>query len=341
MTISDLLTPVDLTGVPSAQALGWLQTMSLIRTFETVAEPLVMQGRIPGGMHSAIGQEAVAAGVVGALADSDIVTGTHRSHHITLAKGLPPRSVMAELYGKATGCVGGRGGHMHLADLSRGHFGSNGIVGGGLGVALGAALASSVEKRGQIAAGFFGDGGANTGRVWEFVNLAAIWKLPMIVVCENNLYAVETPITSATAGGSISRRAEGFGLPVSTVDGQDVVAVHVATAAAVARARAGDGPTFIEALTYRHGGHDVGDRETYRTADEVQDWRDRSDPLERLIKSVIVTGAADQGQVDDILAESERVVADAVEFAEASPFPDPADLLVDVTDLDLRIRGNR
>jgi len=340
MTLSETVTPVNLTGVPPERAMGWLRTMSLIRQFETVAEPLVMQGRIPGGMHSAIGQEAVAAGVVSALADSDIVTGTHRSHHITLAKGLTPRSVMAELFGKVTGCVGGRGGHMHLADISRGHFGSNGIVGAGLGVAMGAALASSVEKRGQVAVGFFGDGGSNIGRVWEFVNLAALWQLPLIVVCENNLYAVETPVGSATAGGSISRRAEGFGLPVATVDGQDVAAMYAASAVAVTRARAGEGPTFIEAMTYRHGGHDVGDRETYRTKEEVESWRERSDPLARLITSLRTTGLVTAQQLLDVQADVEQVVADSVEFAEASAYPDPATLLDGVTAMDLRIRGN-
>jgi pyruvate dehydrogenase E1 component alpha subunit len=214
------LQPIDLSGVDAEQAASWYRSMALIREFETTAEPLVMQGRIPGGMHSAAGQEATAVGVVGALAATDIVTGTHRSHHITLAKGLAPDLIMAELFGKATGPLGGRGGHMHLADLSKGHFGSNGIVGAGLGIALGAALAASVTKTSQVAVGFTGDGAANIGRVWEFVNLASIWALPLVIICENNLYAVETPFTQVTGGGDIAGRASGFGLPAFKVDGR-------------------------------------------------------------------------------------------------------------------------
>jgi TPP-dependent pyruvate/acetoin dehydrogenase alpha subunit len=334
------LAPLDLTGVDRGQAESWLAAMSLIRQFETVAEPLVMAGKIPGGMHSAIGQEATAVGVISALAEGDIVTGTHRSHHVTLAKGLPPREVMAELYGKATGSLGGRGGHMHLADVGRGHFGSNGIVGAGLGLALGAALGSSVGHRGQVAVGFFGDGAANIGRVWEYVNLAVVWQLPLVVVCENNLYAVETPYAQVTGGGDIAARARGFGLPAEKVDGQDVAAMHRAAAAAVQRARAGGGPTFIESLTYRLGGHDVGDRETYRTREEVERWRAAQDPVLRLAAAAQLAGLLSADDVAAALAAAEQAVAEAVEYAEASPFPDPGTLLTGVTATDLRIRSN-
>jgi len=332
--------PIDLSGVDADQAASWYRSMALIREFETTAEPLVMQGRIAGGMHSAAGQEATAAGVIGALAATDIVTGTHRSHHITLAKGLAPDLVMAELYGKATGPLGGRGGHMHLADLSKGHFGSNGIVGAGLGIALGAALAASVTKTGQVAVGFTGDGAANIGRVWEFVNLASIWTLPLVIVCENNLYAVETPFAQVTGGGDIAARAAGFGLPAFKVDGRDVAAVYRITAVAVARARAGQGPTFIEALTYRHGGHDVGDRETYRTKDEVERWRSESDPVLRLRGSILAAGLLESAALDAIDAGVAAQVAAAVEFAESSPDPDPATVLDNVTGIDMKIRGN-
>jgi TPP-dependent pyruvate/acetoin dehydrogenase alpha subunit len=334
------LLPMDLTGVDRDQAADWLARMSLIRQFETVAEPLVSAGKIPGGMHSAIGQEATAVGVLSALAETDVVTGTHRSHHITLAKGLPPAEVMAELYGKATGLLGGRGGHMHLADVGRGHYGSNGIVGAGLGIALGAALASSVARRGQVAVGFVGDGAANIGRVWEFVNLAVIWRLPLLIVCENNLYAVETPYQQVTGGGDIAARAAGFGLPTAKVDGQDVAEVHRVAAVAVARARAGDGPTFVESLTYRLGGHDVGDRETYRTREEVERWRAAQDPVLRLAAAAQVAGLLSADDVAAATAAAERAVAAAVEFAESSPFPDPATLTDGVTATDLRIRSN-
>ena len=182
----------ELPDIPAEELLQWLADMTLIRAFEQTADGLALRGKIPGGMHPAIGQEAVAVGAARALRPADIMTGTHRSHHHALARQLPPAGVLAELYGKASGINSGRGGSMHLADFERGLWGSNGIVGAGLGVALGAALGASVRSTGQVALGFFGDGGANTGRVWEFVNLAAIWSLPLIIACENNLYAVET-----------------------------------------------------------------------------------------------------------------------------------------------------
>ena len=180
---------------------------------------------------------------------------------------------MAELYGKATGCRGGRGGSMHLADMSIGFLGGNGIVGAGLGDRDGCALGAQLRGPDQVAVGLFGDGGANTGRTWESVNLASVWKLPLIVVCENNMYAVETRTERLTGGGSISRRAEGFGLPVSTVDGQDVAAVYRATRDARDRAARGEGPTFIEAQTYRYEGHSTGQIINYRTVEEVDEWR--------------------------------------------------------------------
>lgn len=321
--LTTLGTAIDLTDVAPDLALRWLREMTLIRQFETVAESLVPTGQIPGGMHSAIGQEAGAVGVISALAADDIVTGTHRSHHVVLAKGLPVDRVMAELWGRSTGVVGGLGGHMHLADIDAGYFGSNGIVGAGVGIALGAALAASYDRRTQVAVGFMGDGALNVGRVWESANLAAAWKLPLIIVCENNRYAVETPLEQAMAGDSPVQRAAGFGLAAVDVDGQNVAAVHRATAAAVDRARAGDGPTFIELVTYRFGGHDVGDKETYRTADEVSQWRDGADPIDLLTAALLDAGLADQDAVDEITETARQTVAAAVEFAEGSPMPDP------------------
>ncbi len=204
---------IDLAGASADQAREWLDVMLLIREFETAAGPLAASGAIPSGLHTAIGQEAVAVGVVSVLGRDDVAAAPHRSHHIALAKGMDPRAMMAELFGKATGCAGGRGGHMHLADFGAGFFGSNGIVGGGAGLALGAALAQSYRGDRRVSAGFFGDGGANTGRVWEFVNLAAAWRLPLLLICENNGYAVETRVGDAMAGESVARRAAGFGLP--------------------------------------------------------------------------------------------------------------------------------
>jgi TPP-dependent pyruvate/acetoin dehydrogenase alpha subunit len=314
----------DITGLPAEELVEWLQTMMLIREFETVSDRLALSGKIPGGMHSAAGQEAVAVGSIRALAPTDIVTSSHRSHHHSLAKGLTPRSVMAELFGKETGILGGRGGHMHLADFDIGLFGSNGIVGGGLGLAMGASLASKMRHLDQVALGFFGDGGANTGRVWESINLASLWKLPLIVICENNLYAVETHVARATASDTIAGHAAGFSLPALQVDGQDVVAVYKATSAARRRALDGDGPTFIEALTYRYKGHNTGDRETYRTKDEVDDWRATKDPIARLTRALEGAGILSDGQLDQMTESVQATVEDAVTFAEASAWPDIA-----------------
>jgi TPP-dependent pyruvate/acetoin dehydrogenase alpha subunit len=264
---------IGLDGVAPERAVGWLRQMLLIREFETVAGPLTTSGAIPGGMHPSAGQEGVAVGVVSALVSGDVVAASHRSHHVALAMGMSPRAMMAELYGKATGCAGGRGGHMHLADFAAGFYGSNGIVGAGAGIALGAAFAQSYRHEPHCSVGFFGDGGANTSRVWEFANLAASWRLPLIMVCENNGYAVETRVDLATAGESIAVRARSFGLAATQVDGQDVAAVATSAAQAADRARSGGGPSFIEALTYRFGGHDIGDRGRYRTEEEVAWWQ--------------------------------------------------------------------
>src|ERR1700722_4911805 len=330
---------IDLDGIAPADARDWLGRMLLIRGFESTAGPLAPSGATPGGMHAATGQEAVAVGVTSVLGPQDVAAASHRSHHVALAKGMDPRSVMAELYGKATGCAGGRGGHMHLADFSVGFDGSNGIVGAGLGIALGAAFAQGYRQDGHCSVGFFGDGGANTGRVWEFVNLAAAWQLPLIAVCENNGYAVETKVGDAMAGESVAARAAGFGLPSVQVDGQDVAAVHAVAKKAVDRARAGDGPTFIEALTYRHLGHDIGERGQYRTAEEVQWWQENRDPIMRLRVALERLGALDETGYEKLAgAAAERVQA-AVRFAESSPLPDPATVADGVTGQPLKVRG--
>jgi len=322
---------IDLGEVPGPEAVTWLDRMLLIREFESTAGPLAQNGTIPGGMHSAIGHEAVAVGISSVLSEDDVSAAPHRSHHIALAKGMDPKLIMAELFGKASGCAGGRGGHMHLADFSVGFFGSNGIVGAGLGLAMGAALAQSYRGEPRVSAGFFGDGGANTGRVWEFVNLAAEWRLPLLVVCENNGYAVETRIRDSMAGESIAARAAGFGLPSVQVDGQDVAAVHRAAARAAQLARDGGGPTFIETLTYRHLGHDIGERGQYRTADEVAWWERHRDPIQRLRAALIARGDLDEPGYDRAAAGARERVTAAVAFAEAAPLPDPGTVARGVT----------
>jgi pyruvate dehydrogenase E1 component alpha subunit len=331
---------IDTTGVAAAELLEWLRTMMLIRRFEETSDGLAWAGKIPGGMHSAAGQEAVAVGSIRALKNTDIVTSSHRSHHHSLAKGLTPRSIMAELYGKSTGCLGGRAGHMHLADFSLGLYGSNGIVGGGLGIAMGASLAAKMRGLDQVALGFFGDGGANTGRVWEFINLASVWKLPLIAVCENNLYAVETHVARVTASETIADRAAGFGLPSMQVDGQDVVAVYNAIRSARERARDGAGPTFIEALTYRYEGHNTGDRGTYRTPEEVDEWRQIRDPIARLVRTLERQGFLDEAQLEELEQRVQTTVAEAVEFAEQSPWPDPRTAADRVTAIEFQVMGN-
>src|ERR1700722_15430028 len=316
--------PEDLT---SERLLEWLDGMLLIRYFETESVRLSLAGKIPGGIHSSEGQEAVAVGTMAALDGQDVASGTHRSHHHALAKGLGPRPVMAELFGKATGVSGGRGGSMHLVDADRRFLGSNGIVGAGLGLAMGAALGMKLQSQDLVAVGFFGDGGANTGRVWESINLAALWKLPLIAVCENNLYAVETHIADSMAGTSIADRATGFGLPAETVDGQDIAAVHDAVRRARERAVDGGGPTFLEMRTYRYEGHNVGDVQNYRQLAEVEDWRTHRDPITRLRQHLEQAGILGPDGYDAAVERARQVVADAIAFAEASEWPETADVM--------------
>jgi pyruvate dehydrogenase E1 component alpha subunit len=310
--------------VQSSDELGMLNMMMLIRAFEISSLRLSGKAKIPGGMHSAAGQEAVAVGTVSALGPDDLLASTHRSHHHALAMGLSPSSVMAELYGKADGCCGGRGGHMHLADFTLGLFGSNGIVGGGLGIAMGAAFASKTLGKEQVVVGFFGDGGLNIGRVWEFLNLAQVWELPLIAICENNRYAVETHIDRTMASESGVQRATGFGLRARAVDGQDVEAVLAAVSEAREDALLGRGPTFIEAETYRYEGHNTGDSQPYRTKEEVTAWMDLRDPITIFGSRLVDRGVLERGQLDTLRTAADGLVEEAVIFAEASPWPDPA-----------------
>ena len=306
------------------ELLRWLHDMILIRKFEEAADALSLRGKIPGGVHPAIGQEAVAVGVISALDKDDIVAGTHRSHHHALAKGLAPDGVMAELYGKETGVAGGRGGSMHLADFDKGLWGSNGIVGAGLGIAMGSALGAVQLGLPRVSVGFFGEGGANSGRVWEFVNLASVWSLPLIAVCENNLYAVETVSARLTGGDSIAERAKGFGLPSEQVDGQDIVAVHEATSRAVARARRGEGPSFLELLTYRYRGHTSGEVITYRSNEELEHWRSSKDPIAHFAAVLTDRSVLTPELLAGINEEVDAIVAAAVNTAEESECSDPS-----------------
>ena len=304
-----------------------LRQMLLIRNFEETADKLTLRGKVPGGMHNSSGQEAVAVGVMSALDPKDVIATTHRSHHHTIAKGMPVYIVMAELFTKATGCSGGRGASMHLADVENGHFGGNGIVGAGVGIAMGAALGIKQMGHKKVAVGFVGDGGVNTGRTWEAVNMAVIYKLPLIIIVDNNQYAVETFVERVTGGNDIAKRGAGFGLPSFTIDGQDVEEVHKFTSEARNRALAGEGPTFINALTYRYYGHNVGEKGQYRTQEEIADWRSHRDPIDRFSAKLISEGAITQADYEAMINSVAKEIEEAVDFAEKSPLPDVSTIL--------------
>jgi len=299
-------------------------TMTAIRRFEETVWDLYRRGEMPGLAHLSIGQEAVAAGVCSALRNDDYIVSTHRGHGHCIAKGTALDVLMAEMLGKQTGVCKGRGGTMHFADLSHGNVGAMGIVGAGVGLGAGLALACALGPGDRVAVSFCGDGAMNEGVVFEAMNLAAVWRLPYVIVCENNQYGEYTAAASVSAGDRLSARAEAFGIPTQNVDGMDVVAVHGATAAAVARARNGGGPSFIECEAYRFSGHHVGDLEKYRTRDEVTAWRQR-DPIDRLAGELAEQGAS-EAELDAIRADAEDRVAAAVAFARESAFPDPRDI---------------
>jgi len=302
------------------------RTMRLIRRFDQRIEDLVNRNEVAGSTHEYVGQEAVATGVCHALLPDDVITSTHRGHGHILAKGGDPRRVTAELMGKITGYNRGRGGSMHIADLSLGIYGANGMVGAGVPIACGAAFAAKYAKNGRVAAAFFGDGGINQGVVLESLNLAATWGLPVIFVCENNMYAATTPLRETVAIERLADRASGYGMPGVSVDGMDVLAVYQATVRAAQRARAGQGPTLLECKTYRYGGHFTAEKSRgfkYRTDEEMADWR-RRDPLVTYGAWLLREGICDPQIVD---AEVEAVLDDAVAFARASALPKPEEAL--------------
>jgi acetoin:2,6-dichlorophenolindophenol oxidoreductase subunit alpha len=307
-----------MTASPADGALGLYRSVRLIRRFEERAIELVRSGEIVGGIHPYIGQEAVAAGVCAALAADDLVTGTHRGHGHVLAKGADPARMMAELTGRVTGLNKGRGGSMHAADLGVGVLGANAIVGAAGAIATGAAWARRRLGSPVVAATFFGDGAINEGMLLEAFNLAALWRVPVVFVCENNGYATTMRVDEAVAG-TITGRAEAFGIPAAIVDGQDPEAVLAAAREAVTRARAGDGPSFPECRTQRFDAHHTFEhvvRLRYRSDEELARIRAR-DPLD--IQGARLPAAV-RAEVDQ---EVEDVLTDAVEFALASPFPDP------------------
>jgi len=300
--------------------------MYLIRAFEEKADDLFAHGKVHGTMHLSIGEEAVAAGACAALRDDDYLLSTHRGHGHCIARGADINRMMAEFMGKETGYCRGRGGSMHIADMDRGILGANGIVAGGLPLATGVGLSIQMRRTGQVCLVFFGDGAANEGAFHESLNLASIWQLPVVFVCENNQYAMSMSVRKSMKVERVADRACAYGIPGDRVDGMDAFAVFEAVQQAVAHARGGDGPVLLECLTYRYKGHSKSDSQRYRTREELEAWRQR-DPILRILACLTAEGVMTPDAAAQLEHEARETIERAVEFAEASPEPDPATLL--------------
>lgn len=305
------------------------EKMLEIRLFEEKVFELYAQNLVPGTIHLYTGQEAVAVGVCSALRKDDYITSTHRGHGHCIAKGAKLKRVMAEILGRRTGYCKGKGGSMHIADFSLGVLGATAVVGAGIPIAAGAGLSIKLRKTDQVVACFFGDGASNQGTFHEGVNMAAIWKLPVIFVCENNLYAMGTRQSLVMAIENIADRASAYGILGIAVDGNDVLAVYEATLKAVERARKGEGPTLIECKTYRHRGHSRVDPARYRPKEEVEAWLAK-DPIKRFKERVLQSGALTEAELQRIEKEASDKVEEAVKFALDSPHPAPEEALEEV-----------
>jgi pyruvate dehydrogenase E1 component alpha subunit len=305
------------------------ERMVQIRTFEDAAGKNFAAGLVPGFVHLYAGEEAVAVGVCAHLNDQDFITSTHRGHGHCIAKGVDIGGMVAELMGKATGVCKGKGGSMHIADVSKGMLGANGIVGGGIPLACGAALTAKTLGTGGVAVCFFGDGASNQGTFHEGLNLAAIWKLPVVFVCENNGYAEATPVSYHCSATDVATRASAYEIPGLVVDGLDLFAVYEAAGEAIARARRGEGPTLIEAKTYRYYGHFQGDMVTYRTEEEVLRYRDR-DPIAGAKKYIKDHDLATEEELDAIDERVVNALDTAWESAQTAPWPAAEEALTDV-----------
>jgi 2-oxoisovalerate dehydrogenase E1 component len=311
---------LDLT---TEQALWLLREMLRIRRVEEALARSYAQGLIPGACHTYVGQEAIAVGVCAHLRPDDVVFSTHRGHGHALAKGAPAREVMAELFGKATGVSKGRGGSMHLFVPEVGLMGTTGIVGPNILQATGAGYSFQLMKTDQVSVAFFGDGAMNNGAFHEGVNMAAIWGLPVVYVCENNQFATEVPFDYATRNTDVAERVRSYGIPGIAVDGNDVLAVTEAAKAAIERARSGGGPSLVEGKTYRTRPHAEGMRDGgYRTMEEIESWKSR-DPITLLESRLLDREIATQAQIDAVRQEIEDIVAEGLEFAKSSPYPEP------------------
>ena len=300
-----------------------------VRRFEEKVWDLFGRNLIPGTLHLYIGEEATAVGVCANLRDDDYITSTHRGHGHCIAKGADLNKTMAEILGKKTGYCKGKGGSMHVADAAVGNLGATAVVGSAIPIAVGAALSCKLRKTDQVVACFFGDGASNNGTFHESLNMAAVWKLPVVFVCENNVYAMGTRISNVTAIDDIAERAGGYGMPGIVVDGNDVVAVYSAAKRAVRRARDGGGPTLVECKTYRHKGHSRFDPAKYRPAEEVEEWM-RRDPILRFKTKLTQEGVITEEEAENIDREVIGAVDKSAEFATESPFPAPEEALEDV-----------
>ncbi len=305
------------------------RTMVLLRRFEERVNELYLQGRIPSTLHLYIGQEAVATGVCANLRPDDYAFSTHRPHGHALAKGVSPHALMAELYAKATGCCQAKGGSMHVGDMSVGMVPAIAIVGANVPIAAGTALAAKMQGSDRVSVCFFGDGAANEGAWHEGLNVAAIWDLPVIFVCENNLYAASTPVSLTFKVENIADRAAAYGLSGVIVDGNDVLAVFEASRAAIARARAGGGPTLLECKTYRLCGHSRSDPRTYRSKEEEAEWQ-QLDPIPRFRRQLATQDFCTIAQLQEIEQDVEQTLDQAIAFAESSPAPELAELYTHV-----------
>ncbi len=313
-------------GLSKDTLLDMLGEMLTIRAFEKRVGELYEKAEMPGITHLSIGQEAVAVGVCAHLNRGDSITSTHRGHGHCFSKGAGLERMFGEIMGKVSGYCRGKGGSMHIADRETGHLGANAIIGGGIPLAAGAALSAKVLKNQKLGVAFFGDGALNEGIFLESINLAAIWKLPVIFVCENNHYGEYTPTEQVTAG-KLTLRGEAFGVPSAEVDGMDVLAVYDATQPAVQRAREGSGPSFFVFDTYRYLGHGMSDRtRPYRSREEEDEWRSQRDPIERLKKQLLEAGHFSQAELESVEQKVIREVEEAANVAKEAPFPEPEEV---------------
>ncbi len=326
----ETIPPIDIGGLHRDLLLEMYYRMLLAREFEEKLYYLFLTRPMPGTMHQATGQEAVAVGVVSALQPGDYITSTHRGHAHCIAKGVPVNEMMAEMFAKRTGSCHGMGGSMHLCDFSRGMLGAFAIVGAGIPIAVGAALSAYVQRSGKVAVAFFGDGAINKGAFHEAANMATLWKLPVIFVCENNQYALSMTVERSSAVTNLASRAVAYGMPGIQVDGNDVTAVYRSALNAVERARSGQGPTLLECITYRIRGHARFESSHYRPAEEVETWK-KTDPIQRLRQALIENQLTSEAELASIEDRVEEEMEQAVAFAEQSEDVQPDDYLPYIT----------